>query len=105
MKTFLIFLLGAVVGGIASVLIASIWFTGYGAGVGVATGLKAGACLTIEAAKEQGLMTTEQAKQVLHAAGRQISSTQASDAATPPDADLDCEKVVAELKAAAKPAE
>lgn len=105
MKTFLIFISGAVVGGIACVLLASIWFTGIGAGVGVATGLKAGACLTIEAAKEQGLITAEQAKQVLHAAGRQILSTRAGDAVTPSGADLDCEKVVAELKAAAKQAD
>jgi hypothetical protein len=27
-----------------------------GAGVGIATGLQAGACLTVEAAKDQGLM-------------------------------------------------
>jgi hypothetical protein len=44
-------LLGAVVGGLACILIASVWFTGIGWGVDVATGLQAGVCLAVGAAK------------------------------------------------------
>ncbi len=105
MKNFLIFLLGAVVGGIASFAIASVLFTGIGAGVGVATGLQAGACLTVEAAKDQGLITAEQVDEILIAAVKQIASEEYAGAATAPSSDLDCEKVVAQLKEAAKKAE
>lgn len=105
MKNFLIFLLGTAVGGIASFVFASMLFTGIGAGVGVATGLQAGACLTVEAAKDQGLITAEQVDEVLIAAGKQIASEEYAGTATAPSNDLDCEKVVAQLKEAAKKAE
>jgi hypothetical protein len=101
MKAFLIFILGAVVGGIACVILASGLFTGIGAGVGIATGLQAGACLTVEAAREQGLITAEQVDDVLVAAGKLISSEQYAGTATSSGSSLDCEKVVAKLKEAA----
>jgi hypothetical protein len=105
MKTFLIFILGAVVGGIACVILASGLLTGIGAGVGIATGLQAGACLTVEAAREQGLIAAEQVDDVLVAAGKLISSEKYAGTATTSGSDLDCEKVVAELKEAAGKAE
>lgn len=105
MKTFLIFILGAFVGGIACIILTSGFFTGVGAGVGVATGLQAGACLTVEAAKEEGLITAEQVNEVLVAAGKLIASDEYAGTATPSGSDLDCEKVVAQLKDAAKKAE
>lgn len=43
MKNFLIFLLGAIVGSVASFFLVSAFFTSVGAGVGVATGLQAAA--------------------------------------------------------------
>jgi len=75
--------------------------TGTAAGVGIATGIQAGACLTVEAAKEKGFVTAEQVNEILADAGKLITSGEyASDSATG-QGDLDCEKVVAELKAAA----
>jgi hypothetical protein len=105
MKTFLVFILGAIVGGIACIVLASGLFTGIGAGFGIATGLQAGACLTAEAAREQGLITTEQVDEVLVAAGKLITSEEYAGTATASGSDLDCEKVVAQLKEAAKKAE
>jgi hypothetical protein len=105
MKSFLMFLLGAVVGGIASVLITSGVFTGIGAGAGIVTGLKAGACLTVEAAKEEGLITAEQVDTVLNAAVKQIASAELSDEAALSGSDAECVKVVTQLKEAAKKAE
>ena len=105
MKTFLIFILGAVVGGIACIILASGLFTGIGAGVGIATGLQAGACLTVEAARDQGLITAEQVDDVLMAAGKSIASEEYAGTPTSAGSDLDCEKVVARLKEAAKKAE
>ena len=72
MKGFLIFIVGAILGAIASFVVA----TGIGAGVGVATGLQAGACLTVEAAKDKGFITSEQVDEVLAAAAQQINCPQ-----------------------------
>lgn len=100
MKSFLLVLLGFVVGGIVSFILASGLMTGIGAGVGIATGLQAGACLTAEAAKEQGYITSEQVEDLLRAAGRQIASADAPPEAGPPVGDAECAEVVAKLKAA-----
>lgn len=98
MKTFLIFILGAVIGGIATILLASGVLTGIGAGVGIATGLQAGACLTVEAAREQGLITSDQVDDVLLAAAKLIASEEYTGTATASGSALECEKVVAQLK-------
>ena len=105
MKNFLIFLLGAVVGGIACLVIAAGWFTGIGAGVGVATGLQAGVCMAVEAAKDEGLITAEQVDQVLNAAGKQIASDEYAGQATSTGGHLECEKVIAKLKEYSQKAE
>ena len=76
MKNVRIFLLGAVVGGLVCILIASVGFTGIGAGASVATGLQAGVCLAVEAAKEQGLITAAQLDQVPNATGKQLASAE-----------------------------
>ncbi len=108
MKSFLLLLAGFVLGGIAAVMLAGPVATGVGAGIGIATGLQAGACLTVEAAKEKGLITAEQVGEVLQAAGRLIADTNvqadSGGPATGPEApktDADCQAVVAKLKAAA----
>jgi hypothetical protein len=101
MKSFLFFLVGAVFGGIACIILASGLFTGIGAGVGIATGLQAGACLTVEAAKDQRLITAEQVDDVLNAAGKLIASEYSSSEAISIGGSLECEKVVAQLKEAA----
>lgn len=101
MKGLLIFILGAVIGAAGSFLFG----TGIGAGAGVITGLKAGACLTVEAAKDKGLITGDQVDEVLNAAVQSILSQEASGEAAITEADLKCEQVVAEMKAAAKSAQ
>jgi hypothetical protein len=102
MKGFLIFIAGAVIGAIVTFGFAASIGAGAGAGVGIATGLKAGACLTVEAAKEKGYITAEQVNEVLAEAGKQIASGDyAADTADLSSGDVECEKFIAELKAAA----
>jgi len=92
-------LLGIVIGGAAGAL----FFTGAGAGVGIVTGVRAGACLTVEAAKDKGFLTSEQVDEVLTAAVRQFADSAPDDAAEVSLAggDAECLKVVDELKKAA----
>ena len=101
MKIFLIFGAGAIVGGIASIILASGIFTGIGAGVGIATGMQDGACLAVEAAKDQDMITAEQVDEVLNAAARLIASDEYGAAADSTGGNVECEKIVAGLKAAA----
>ena len=100
MKSFLLVLLGLVIGAIAGVFLLSPFILGIGTGVGVATGLKAGACLTVEAAKEAGLITAEQVDEVLNAAVQTIASAEIDGAAALANGDAECARVVEELKAA-----
>ena len=101
MKVVLIFILGTVIGAAGSFLFG----TGIGAGAGVITGLKAGACLTVEAAKDKGLISGDQVDEVLNAAVQSILSQEASGEEAIKEGDLKCEQVVAEMKAAAKSAQ
>ena len=101
MKVVLIFIFGTVIGAAGSFLFG----TGIGAGAGVITGLKAGACLTVEAAKDKGLISGDQVDEVLNAAVQSILSQEASGEEAIKEGDLKCEQVVAEMKAAAKSAQ
>jgi hypothetical protein len=102
MKSFLLLVIGAILGGIATFILASPVMTGVGAGVGIATGLKAGACLTVEAAKDKGLISSEQVAEVLQAAAGQLATTDVSaDEEGFKLDDAACQKVVADLKKAA----
>ncbi len=101
MKSFLLVLLGIVIGAVAGVLVLSPFFTAVGAGVGIATGLKAGACLTVEGAKSEGLISDDQVDEVLRAAVAQISASELPSETGDGEAELDCAQVVADLKAAA----
>lgn len=97
MKGLLLFVAGAVIGAIVTFGIAA----GLGAGAGIATGMQAGACLAVDTAKEKGFVTPEQVNEILADAGKQIVSGEyTADTPVSPD-DLQCEKVVADLKAAA----
>ena len=102
MKKFLLVVLGFVLGTIVTIFFSSTILTGIGAGVGVATGIKAGACLTVEAAKERGFITSDQVDEVLRAAIKQIVDTDLGEEDALSGADAECEKVVSELKNAAK---
>jgi hypothetical protein len=100
MKSFLLFLLVFVIGAVVGALGGGMLGTGVGAGVGIVTGLKAGACLTLEAAREQGLITAEQETGLLQAAARQFASENLPDG--PDTSEIDCAAVVAELRSAAQ---
>lgn len=71
-----------------------------GVGVGVATGLKAGACLTVETAKEMGLIASDQVDEVLRAAVQQIAEADLEEETVLSGADAECEKGVSQLKSA-----
>ena len=100
MKTLLLILLGFVIGGVAGALGGGLLGVGAGAGVGVVTGLKAGACLTLEAARAEGLITADQEAGLLRAAARQFASEDLPEG--PDTSEIDCAAVVAELRKAAK---
>jgi hypothetical protein len=102
MKGFLLIVLGFVLGGIVGVLGGGMIGTGVGAGVGIATGLQAGACLTVEAAKEKGLITAEHVPEIFAAAG-DMMRTEAHIAADADfaDTDAECQQVVAKLQQSA----
>ncbi|SEA99107.1 hypothetical protein [Rubrimonas cliftonensis] len=72
---------------------------GSGAGAGIVTGLRAGAFLILDAAREQGLIATEQDADILRAAARQVASEDLPDG--PDTSEIDCAVVVAELRSAA----
>ena len=99
MKSFLLLVVGLVLGAVGTFVLTSGVILG--AGAGIATGLKAGACLTVEAAKERGFITTEQVGEVLQAAGQQLSTINVDDQSGYALSDAACVKVVQELKEAA----
>ena len=105
MKSFLFFVVGAVVGAAAAVFLAGGLLIGTGAGAGIVTGVKAGACLTAEAAKEKAFITPEQVGELLTAAGAQISGEAPSVDASFASGDEECQKLVSDLKAAANKSE
>ena len=102
MKSVLLVILGAVLGGALSLMLASGALTGIGAGAGIITGLKAGACLTVEAAKGKGYITGEQVDDLLSAAAAQIAGEKLANEPLLVGGDAACKKIVEELKTAAK---
>lgn len=98
MKSLLLVLLGIVIGAIGGFIGGGALGVGAGAGVGIATGLQAGACLTLEAAREDGLITAEQEPGLLAAAAQQIASEDLPEG--PDTSDIDCAEVVAQLRSA-----
>lgn len=102
MKSVLLVILAAVLGGTLSLMLASGALTGIGAGAGIVTGLKAGACLTVEAAKEKGYITGEQVDGLLNAAVAQIAGRQLANEALLEGGDAACQKIIKELKTGAK---
>jgi hypothetical protein len=102
MKSFLMVVLGFVLGVVVMMFLAPA-VVGVGTGVGIATGLKAGACLTVEAAKDKGFITAAQVDEVLNAAAQQIVTTSGiDDAGQLTGADQQCQKFIADLKNAAQ---
>lgn len=100
-KSFLLVILGTVIGAGLSLFLASGVLTGIGAGAGIVTGLKCGACLTVEAAKAKGYIRRQQVEELLTAAAQQIAEEKLGNEAALTDGDT-CQKVVADLKKAAQ---
>lgn len=59
---------GFVLGGILGLFGGGLVGTGLGAGAGIVTGMQAGACLTVEAAKDKGFIRADQVEQIFAAA-------------------------------------
>ena len=70
------------------------------AGLGVATGLSAGVCSTITAAKDEGLLTDEQIAQVLMRATSEMGGTVPEGTSLIGSAD-ECAEVMERLRSAA----
>jgi len=102
MKSFLMVVLGFVLGVVVMLFLAPA-VVGVGTGVGIATGLKAGACLTVETVKERGLITAEQVDEVLNAAAKQlVTASGIEETGKLTGADAACQKFIADLKNAAQ---
>ena len=89
-----------VIGVAGSLLLASPFLTGIGAGVGVATGLKAGTCLTAEAAKAKGYVKPEQVGDLIASAFAQMADRKIAGHEELTIDDAACQKFIADLKAA-----
>ncbi len=100
MKSFVLFVVGAVVGAAAVFFLAGGLLIGAGAGAGIVTGVKAGACLTAEAAKEKGYITADQVGELLTTAGAQITGQVPSTDASFAGGDDECQKLIAEMRSA-----
>mgnify|MGYP003572963056 FL=1 len=105
MKTAIIAIVFLLIGGAIGGFLAFGYGAGMGAGAGIVVGSQAGACLAVESAKDQGLLSAEQIDQVIGGAIGKIKGK----AQLPPDAELrwvgseaDCAAMVAELEKAAQ---
>jgi hypothetical protein len=98
MRSVLLILLGVVIGGVGGFFGGGLLGLGAGAGAGIATGLQAGACLALEAAREEGLVTAEQEADILAAAATAFASEDLPDG--PDTSGIDCAAVVAKIRAA-----
>jgi len=105
MKTAIIAIVFLLIGGAVGGFLALGYGAGMGAGAGIVVGSQAGACLAMESAKDQGLLSPEQIDQALAGAIGKIKGK----AQLPPDAkfqwvgnEADCAAMIAELETAAQ---
>ncbi len=105
MKTAIIAIVFLLIGGAVGGFLALGYGAGLGAGAGIVVGSQAGACLAMESAKDQGLLSAEQIDQVLVGAIGKIKGK----SQLPPDPELqwvgtesDCADMIAELETAAQ---
>jgi hypothetical protein len=96
-------IIGLIVGAALGVVFGGPLMMGTAAGLGVASGLNAGICATVQAAQDEGLLSAEQVDQVLTRAATNLAAVQGRE---PGDGVLGssahCEKVMADLAEAAK---
>ena len=96
-------IIGVIIGAVLGVVFGGPLMMGTAAGLGVASGLNAGICATVQAARDEGLLSAEQVDQVLTRAATDLAAVQGRE----PEDDIigssaHCEKVMADLAEAAK---
>lgn len=75
---------------------------GAATGAGIATGMSAGICSTVQAAQEEGLLTAEQVDQVLTRAAADLSDLSGDgDTGKIIGVSADCENILKQLREAA----
>ena len=95
MGKVLTLILGLVVGAIGGTMFGGS-LIGAATGVGIATGMSAGICSTVQAAQEEGLLTSEQVDKVLTRAAADLSDEAGSGEIVGVSAD--CETVMQQLR-------
>jgi hypothetical protein len=105
MKTAIIAIVFLLIGGAVGGYLALGYGAGMGAGAGIVVGSQAGACLAMESAKDQGLLSAEQIDQALAGAIGKIKGK----AQLQPDTEFewvgtaaDCAAMIAKLETAAE---
>jgi hypothetical protein len=102
MGKFLIGVVGLVAGLVIGAFVGLSFGGGAMMGAGVATGLSAGICSTVQAAQEEGLLTSEQVDQVLGRAARDVAELASiQQGETIVGGAADCAAVLDQLKAGA----
>ncbi len=80
MSKVLVGILSLVIGAALGVFLIAPVMTGTAAGIGIATGLSAGICATMQAAQKEELLTPEQIDQVLNRAAADMAELSGEDA-------------------------
>ena len=96
-------IIGLVIGAVLGIVFGAPLMMGTAAGLGVASGLNAGICATVQAAQDEGLLSAEQVDQVLTRAASDLAAVQGLEL----EEDIlgssaHCEKVMADLAEAAR---
>lgn len=96
-------IIGLIVGAVLGVVFGGPLMMGTAAGFGIATGLNAGICATVQAAENEGLLSPEEVDQVLTRAASDMASMQGLELENESlGSSENCEKVMADLAEAAK---
>ncbi|MGG7644799.1 hypothetical protein ACQ5SP_08355 [Rhodovulum sp. YNF3179] len=102
MGKLVIGLLGLVVGLVGGAIFGGALIGGAATGVGIATGLSAGICSTVQAAQEEGLLTAEQVDQVLLRAAQDMGGSEVvADGSEMVGSAAECDAVMQRLRSEA----
>lgn len=94
--------IGLVIGLVVGAAGGAMLIGGGAAGLGIATGLGAGICSTVQAAQEEGIMTAEQVDQVLNRAAADMAAMSSVESSSEiVGSAAECEGVLDRLRAAA----
>ena len=103
MGKVVICVIGLVVGLVGGVVFGGALLGGAGAGIGVATGASAGICLTLQAAEEEGLLTSDQIDQVMTRAAADMAEISGQqDSASIVGVRAECAAVIQNLRTASE---